>query len=417
MWQLRHESVPVLSTGLGWWRIRAGQVGVVPLMPRQRAPQDWPVPDGRLQPGAPPNVAESDTLVGVAGPPPGARRWYDDHLAAGLLALLVLVLLAGGAAYYLQHRHNHRTAAPPPTVVVTTVATAKTPQTKAMPPLVGLTQQAAVARLQRMHLLATVVLHPSSRPRGTVVSQQPAQASGLTATTPVTLVVSTGVATIAVPSLVGQPVAQARASLGALGLRTATTSVTMPGKAAGTVVDQAPKPGKKLAKNGLVTLSVAKGSATQSTTGTTTTAATTTTATAQPTTATVPDVTQQNEAAAVQALSQAGILPSLVFVSSSDPLGTVEAQAKQQGATVPYHAHLQINISSGQSATMEHVPNVVGMTLQQALAAINGARLKLLYVKLAVPRRQAGKVVQQTPLPGNGAPQGAQVVVFLGVHR
>jgi beta-lactam-binding protein with PASTA domain len=378
-------------------------------MPRQRTQQDWPVPDERLQP----NVAESETLVGVVGPPAGARRWYDDHLAAGLIALLVLVLLVAGAAYYLHQRHHHHTAAPPRTVVVTTVAKAKTPPPKAMPPLVGLTQQAAVARLQRMHVSATVVQHPSSRPSGTVVSQRPAQASALTATTPVTLVVSTGVTKIAVPNLVGQPVAQARASLTGLGLRTATTSVTMAGKTAGTVVDQAPKPGKKLAKNGLVTLSVVKAPGA----GKTATTGTTTAPSSQPQSATVPDVSGQEEPAAVQALAQAGILPSLVFVSSSDPLGTVEAQAKPQGTTVPYHSHLQINVSSGQNPTTEQMPNVVGSTLQQALARINGAHLRMLYVKLSVPRNQAGKIVQQTPLPGSGAPQGAQVLVFLGVYR
>jgi serine/threonine-protein kinase len=382
-------------------------------MPRSRAPQDWPVPDERLRPSA----AESETLVGVGGPPPGARRWYDDHLAAGLLSLLVLLLVVAGAAYYFHHRHHHA-AAPAQTVVVTTVAKPKTPHATAMPPLVGLTQQAAAARLQRMHVSATVVQRPSSRARGTVVSQQPAQASALTAQTPVTLVVSTGVTKIAVPNLVGQPAAKARASLGALGLRAATTSVTMAGKPAGTVVDQAPKPGKKIAKSGLVTLSVVKAPGGKTTaTVTTATTATTSAAPAQPQTATVPDVSGQDEAAAVQALAQAGILPSLVFVSSSDPLGTVEAQAKPQGATVPYRSHLQINISSGQNPTPEQVPNVVGSTLQQALARMNGAHLRMIYVNLAVPRSQAGKVAQQTPLPGSGAPQGAQVLVLLGVYR
>ncbi|HEY4412467.1 MAG TPA: hypothetical protein VGN06_05670, partial [Gaiellaceae bacterium] len=61
------------------------------MMPKQRAQQDWPVPDERLQPNQP-NVAE-ETLVGAGGPPPpGVRRRFDDHLAAGLLALLLLVL-------------------------------------------------------------------------------------------------------------------------------------------------------------------------------------------------------------------------------------------------------------------------------------------------------------------------------------
>ncbi len=366
-------------------------------MPRRSTAEDWPVPqDAALRPP----VSESETLVGAPGPPPDARRWYDDHLA---------------------HRHHHHAATQPRTVVVTTVAKPKTPKALAMPPLVGLTEQQAVARLRQSHITATIVQKPSSRPRGVVVSETPAVASPVSAKTPVTLVVSTGVATVAVPNLVGQAAGSARASLQTLGLRTATTSVTMPGKPAGTVVDQAPKPGKQIAKNGLVTLSIAKGTATtQTTTKTQTTAQTTTAAAAapaQPKTATVPDVSGQDEVAAVQAFAQAGILPSLVFVSSSDPMGTVEAQAKPQGTTVPYHSHVQINISSGQSPTMEHVPNVVGMTLQQALAAINAAHLKMIYVKLTGPRAEAGKIVQQTPLAAGGAPENAQVLVFLGVYR
>ena len=387
-------------------------------MPRRSTAEDWPVP----QDAAPPRpISESETLVGAPGPPAAARRWYDDHLAAGLIALLVLVLLAAGAAFYLAHRHHHHAATQPRTVVVTTVAKPKTPKALAMPPLVGLTEQQAVARLRQSHITATIVQKPSSRPRGVVVSETPAVASPVSAKTPVTLVVSTGVATIAVPNLVGQTAGSARASLQTLGLRTATTSVTMPGKPAGTVVDQAPKAGKQIAKNGLVTLSIAKGTATtQATTKTQTTAQTTTAAAAapaQPKTATVPDVSGQDEVAAVQAFAQAGILPSLVFVLSSDPMGTVEAQAKPQGTTVPYHSHVQINISSGQSPTMEHVPNVVGMTLQQALAAINAAHLKMIYVKLTGPRAEAGKIVQQTPLAAGGAPENAQVLVFLGVYR
>ena len=383
-------------------------------MPRRSTARDWPVPQDAA-PRRP--VSESDTLVGAPGPPPGARRWYDDHLAAGLIALLVLVLLVAGAAFYLSHRHHHHAATQPRTVVVTTVAKPKTPNALAMPPLVGLSEQQAVARLRQSHITATIVQKPSSRPRGTVVSETPAVASPVSAKTPVTLVVSSGVSTIAVPNLVGQKAGSARASLQALGLHTATTTVTMAGKPAGTVVDQAPKPGKKIAKNGLVTLSIAKGAAPAQTTKTQTTTTTAAAAPAQPKTATVPDVSGQDEVAAVQAFAQAGILPSLVFVSSNDPEGTVEAQAKPQGTTVPYRSHVQINISSGQNPTLEHVPNVVGMTLQQALAAINAAHLKMIYVKLAGPRSAAGKIVQQTPLAAGGAPENAQVLVFLGVYR
>src|SRR5579872_2673743 len=291
---------------------------------RRRA-QDWPVPDQR----------ETVVTGGPAGPPPERRSWFDDNLALGLGAILVLLILIGGAAvgiYVARHSHHHN-ASTVRTVLVTTTSPAQTV---------------------------------------TTVAKTATTAAAATKT--------------AVPSFVGEPVAQARATVASMHFRLATTPVTGAGRPAGTVVDQAPKAGKKLAAGGLVTLSVAKGNAT------TTTATTTAAAPPQPKTATVPDVSGQLEQPAVQSFAQAGVLPSLVFVSSSDPEGTVEAQAKPGGTTVPYRSHVQLNISSGQSPTMEHMPNVVGSTLQQALASINGAHLKMIYVKLPVPRSQAGKI-------------------------
>jgi beta-lactam-binding protein with PASTA domain len=163
---------------------------------------------------------------------------------------------------------------------------------------------------------------------------------------------------------------------------------------------------------------------TTTTAPTTTQAATTTPTTtaavpAQPTTATVPDVTGQKEAAAVTALGKAGLFASIVFVPGTDPLGTVLEQAKPAGTTVPYHSHVQINVSRGPNATTDAtVPNVTGQTLQQAVSTLNGAHLRLIYLKVPVTSRaQAGKVVQQSPLAGAKAPQNAQVVVYLGAFK
>jgi beta-lactam-binding protein with PASTA domain len=132
----------------------------------------------------------------------------------------------------------------------------------------------------------------------------------------------------------------------------------------------------------------------------------------------VPDVSNQQEAAAVQALNRAGIIASLAFIPGSDPLGTVEGQGKPAGASVPYHSHLQINASSGPGdKPSEQVPNVIGLPLQQALASINGAQLRLLYLKFPVSSQsQAGKIVQQSPLAGADAPRNAQVIVYLGAY-
>ena len=120
----------------------------------------------------------------------------------------------------------------------------------------------------------------------------------------------------------------------------------------------------------------------------------------------------------MQALGTAGVLPSLAFVPSNDPLGTVEAQAKQAGTTVPYHAHLQVNLSTGPgNKPSEQVPNVVGQQLHQAVASLNGANLRLIYLRYPVGvRTKAGTIVQQSPLGGASAPQNAQVLVFVGAY-
>ena len=54
--------------------------------------------------------------------------------------------------------------------------------------------------------------------------------------------------------------------------------------------------------------------------------------------------------------------------------------------------HVQINLSTGPGQKpSETVPNVIGQTLQQALAAINGAHLRLIYLKYPVTSAVAGR--------------------------
>jgi len=121
----------------------------------------------------------------------------------------------------------------------------------------------------------------------------------------------------------------------------------------------------------------------------------------------------------VTAFSNAGVLPSLVFVPAQDPLGTVVQQAKPSGTTVTYHAHVQINLSRGPGDKPDvSVPNAVGQTLTDAVSTLNATGLRLIFVKLPVTSAsQIGKVVQQSPLSGGKAPRNAQVLVYLGAKK
>jgi len=280
-----------------------------------------------------------------------------------LLAIAAIALAAAGVAiaYFLTHRDNGSNVT---TTIVTTSGTASVGKT--MPKLTGTKLDAAQARLADLGIQPTLTPEISKSPAGTVLAQAPAAGSTLTRHTPVTLVI-----------------AKAKSQ--------ATTSTEQ-------------------------TTSTQETTSSETTTAPTTAPTTTASAPPQPRTATVPDVANTTEATAVQSLNRAGVVASLSFVPGSDPLGTVEAQAKPSGATVQYHAHMQINLSSGPGdKPKEHVPNVIGGSLDQALTAINGAHLRLLYLKFPVTSRsEAGKIVQQSPLAGAQAPQNAQIVVYLG---
>ena len=327
----------------------------------------WPTPDD------PTVISSRETVVGgpppePIGPPPDRRIGAGMLLALGALALVALGILI---AWYLTQRDDDKS-----TTTVTTVQTATT---------------------------------------------------------------ATTATTVSVPVLTGKPFTEAQATLDAAGLHTSKKPVSSTQRA-GTVVEQSPKAGASVPKGSTVTLSVASATTSTTSTAATTTTATTTAATTtqetstaatttapttttaappQPTTATMPDVTGKTEAAAATSMNRAGILASIVFVPSSETLGTVIQQAKAADATVPYHSHVQINVSKGPNAATDvTVPNAVGQTLTQAVSTMNAAHLRLIFVRFPVTSdSQTGKVVQQTPLGGGNAPQNAQVLVYLGARQ
>jgi beta-lactam-binding protein with PASTA domain len=278
-----------------------------------------------------------------------------------LLALGAILLVGLGVliAWLLTHRGTDTSAPPTTTVVVTTGPT--TVGQILLPRLIGLKEDQALIRLAQVGLRAREVHRPSKKPTGVVIGQRPQEATSLRKGTRVTI-----------------------------------------------VVDKAAKPKPATAS------------------ATTTTAATTTTPTTtaqspppQPQSATMPDVAGQKEAAAVESLGGAGILPSLVFVPGTDALGTVVQQAKPSGATLPFHAHVQLNLSRGPNNNpLESVPSVIGKTLNDAVAAMQAGHLRLIYLRYPVTSRaQAGEIVQQSPVGGSKAPQNAQVLVYLGAFK
>jgi serine/threonine-protein kinase len=386
--------------------------------------------NGGMTTPLPPDDAETRVVPPGATPPPPYDPEPNPSRGLGwgmLLAILVLVAVAAAAAaVYFATRDDGSsnatettTSTPAPTTTrsVSVLAAGKV----FVPDVTGLNQDDAVARLGSAHLVPVIEYKPTKKATGKVVAQDPKAAKKAKRGSTVTLTVDKGAPSIAVPDLTGLEVADATAKLKAAGLKAQTTQVTAGGKPAGTVVSQAPAAGEKAPGGSAVTLSVAKGGASTTQETTTAPAATTTapatSTTAQSTTSTVPDLSGMDVQAASQALSQANLKATLAYVPGDDPLGTVAAQKPASGDSAPARSHVTVNASSGPNAQEQAtVPDTVGQTLQQAVSTLNGAGLRLIFVKVPVTTQASiGKVVEQTPAAGKQAPKNAQVLVYIGV--
>jgi beta-lactam-binding protein with PASTA domain/predicted Ser/Thr protein kinase len=165
-----------------------------------------------------------------------------------------------------------------------------------VPNLVGETRDDAIGILSERGLKRNVVLVFSEEEEGTVVAQNPPAGRRVAKGSTVRINVSQGVRPVGVPTVVGQSFEDASAALQEAGFAVARRDVDDE-RPAGTVVRQDPAGGAQAANGSTVTLFVSKG----------------------PRQAAIPDVTGQQEEAAVGALESAGFEVSVVDEETDDP--------------------------------------------------------------------------------------------------
>ena len=282
----------------------------------------------------------------------------------------------------------------------------------------GLPLQQARQRLEDAGFEVEVRRRASSRPNGIVLEQTPV--AGVTAArgTTVTLVVSSGVKPVIVPSVVGLSQGEAVDRLTGLGLKPVLQNVTS-GRPAGTVVAQKPPADAEVDKGSEVVLNISTGPGGATTTVETTTTTATTTAPATTTTASnvrAPRVVGLAAAPALRRLNVLRLRPIVVYVRSSRPAGGVISQRPAPGRTLPQGSPVRLNVSTGSNPQpAAAVPDVVGQDQAAAASALRAAGFRVLVLNRPTSNQgQDGLVVEQQPRASSNIPAGSLVAIFVG---
>jgi beta-lactam-binding protein with PASTA domain len=315
------------------------------------------------------NVASEEELVEVL--PDGAvrrrvdrvehRRGTGRWVVPTLLAILLLAGVAIAAAWYFSRD-----------------------TTKAVPAVVGLSIDAAVARLDAEGFDADITsIERSGVEPGVVFRQEPRGGVDADDGSTVQVFASLGDAAETVPSVASLNLATARARLEAAGFEASVTR-TASAQPTGTVLTQAPAGGARLSTGGVVALTVSSGSAT----------------------VIVPNAVGLSETEGRDRLTSAKLPHTVQRVFSERPEGEVISQSPAAGTAVQAGQSIVLRVSKG-SATVA-VPSVVGLTQEGATQQVEAAGLAvdLARVPSADPE---GTVVAQFPTGGQTANRGSNV--------
>ena len=176
------------------------------------------------------------------------RLWASTAFRVGLSVLGVVVVVA------LILASTHSSPSAPPTTTETTST-----QTVQVPELVGLPATAAQTLLQGDGLTATVTTVPGSGLAGTVLTQAPGPGASVAPGSKVTLTASAGSALPVVPDVSGQPVAQAKAALNAVGFPAKVQGREHSDVPFGDVISTTPPAGTPVPANSPVQMLISQG--------------------------------------------------------------------------------------------------------------------------------------------------------------
>ncbi|MGH2834725.1 MAG: Stk1 family PASTA domain-containing Ser/Thr kinase [Solirubrobacteraceae bacterium] len=262
-----------------------------------------------------------------------------------------------------------------------------------VPDVTGQTQSAAIATLKNEGLVPVVSVSANAHvasglvigttpPRGTIVKKQAR----------VSVFVSSGAESVAVPNVLHKPSAEAVKILEQKKLQPSTQSEPSETVAKGLVVSTDPTAGVGVQVGSPVTVFVSSG----------------------PREASVPEVNGESQANATATLSAAGLKVSTVKREVSEPAaGTVISQNPAAGTQVKPGSTVTIVVAQAPAKTA--VPGVVGQSEVQAISTLQAAGFETTTVTRTVSEEaKVGTVLQQSPGAGAKLAKGQVVTLAIG---
>ena len=306
-------------------------------------------------------VGEEPVYAAVA---PERRRWWPWALLAAVVAVAAVV-----AILLLAQKEE-----------------------KVIPKLIGADVTTAARRLRNDGFKPVVERSRADAERDTVIGQDPNPGVRLEVGSEVTLSVSDGPGTAAVPQVRGLTRERARSRLRRAGFdieERRETSATVP---SGRVITTEPTPGSQLERGSSVTIVLSSG----------------------PEQVDVPDVVGKDIEDARSELEEAGLTADVEREESEDEEpGTVLRQTP--GADSEVDSGSSVTLVVAQEPEQVEVPKVEGRQESEAVAALSSARLEVNIEEKAVDSpSQDGVVLSQSPAAGRRLDPGRRVTITVG---
>ncbi|GGY29014.1 Stk1 family PASTA domain-containing Ser/Thr kinase [Streptomyces djakartensis] len=230
--------------------------------------------------------------------------------------------------------------------------------------------------------------------KGNICDQDPKAGSTVKKNETINLVVSTGAPKVAVPSVIGLSLEDAKAKLEGddyqLDVKTETREVS---EEPGTVLDQDPASGKEVEKGTTITLTIAKAEEKS----------------------TVPDVLGQSCDQAKAQMTANNLVGNCTEVETDDDsqAGKVVATTPQAGSSVDKNSSVNIQIGKKKEKQKTRVPQVVGQTVGQAKQTLAQAGFTNIQFAGGSDQSDTALVTGQDPQPNQEVDDPAATTITL----